>query len=121
MDKAARRAENNKKVSAGVMSVSDCTAEENERFLAMNKKDLPDDVFRKADEEGMALEAFFRFVPVEVEDMQSHIAVQQADITNKILASVNSIKGMVTFFVVLTILNLLGGLIIAISFMSAFS
>ena len=107
MNKTERRANSMESVKAGIMKMVDCTPEENTKYLAMSKEDLPDDVFRKATSDNKPLDGFFRFIPAE-----------QIDVLIKQAKDIGTIKNILVFWMALTILGIFVSIIMVLSALS---
>ena len=97
----------NKLAMAGLITVSECTAEENKQYMELvnAKESLPSGVYR-----GEYLRTFIKTTPAEVSDTEELIFIEALKTKNVI-----TIKHWLTFFGVLAILGLIGGLITVIA------
>ena len=113
MEKSLRKEIGKVKANAGLMRIVDCTQEENSKFLEMKKasQDLPEDVFRKYENE-KPTSIFYRYEPTELIDDTTYLTCKQVELLENQTTLLKSIKGMLIFFVALTVISLVGGLII---------
>ena len=101
------------KINAGIMTREDCSDDENKQFAgAVKDGSLPDGVYQVS-YSGEPADKFYRLHDSGLtgQDLMDYFQLKQLDILEKQSKSIDSIKGMVTFFVVLTVLSLLGSFI----------
>lgn len=99
-----------KLAKAGLITIEECTQEENSQYLELvkAKEPLPIGIYR-----GETPDVFIKTIPSEVSDAEEMILLEALKTNNVI-----SIKKWMTFFGVLTILGMIGGLISIIAVFS---
>ena len=107
------------KVKAGLLDAVNCSDKENNQFA--KEKNLPDGVYQHTSG-GNPVNQFYRVVDGKrtMQDIEDYAKLKQMALLEENTKSVVSIKNMVLFFVVLTVLNLLGGLVLVINLLSMF-
>jgi len=111
------------KVKAGVLDRVNCSDDENKQFAsAVKSGSLPDGVYQHTSD-GNPVNQFYRVKDGEssMQDIEDYAKLKQMALLEENTKSVVSIKNMVIFFVVLTVLNLLGSLAMVVNLVSAFS
>jgi len=103
------------KADIGLVEKVACTDAENTQFaMAVKSGKLPEGIYQyKMSNTGKLVDQFYRLSEPELSDadLAEYLQYKQLSILEEQTKKIESIRGMVTFFVVLTVLSLLGTLI----------
>jgi hypothetical protein len=94
------------KMENGMAHKEKCSEEENQIYLQMvkQKQELPNDIWRESDKDGVLLNKFYRVVFEEItkEEFEEYCLLKQS----QMLDNLGTIKKCVVFFTVLTVISL---------------